>query len=316
MNKIITILAAASLAMSTVAAHASPQPSNLSQGPHDVDVGEVSLHYVVKGQGPLLFMASPGWGAGSNYMQNSMTPLEQNMTLIYIDMRGNGKSTRPVDRARMSQSAMADDIDRLRVLLGQQSINLLGHSDGGTIAIEYALRHPEHLDKVVLVAPYVLGDTVHGAATKAILDLWTDDPHYRDAIREKRKPDDGKELTDQGFQKYIETILPLYMSDPVRFAPQLASTFGDTRVAAYARYAENYSNKLAPRNQAKELGKIKAKTLIINGTVDWVCPYQMAQQTQAAIPGSRLSLYANKAHFPWLEDPQRFFKETSEFLLN
>lgn len=104
------------------------------------------------------------------------------MTLVYIDTRGSGGSGRPADPSQVSQSVMADDIDLLREKLGLDSVDLLGHSDGGTIAIEYAVRHPEHLHKLVLVAPAVLGDRQQGA-TREYLKLWADDPQYREAVK-------------------------------------------------------------------------------------------------------------------------------------
>ena len=142
--------------------------AGLIAGEHEIDLGDVRLHYVVRGQGPLLFVASPGWGVGSNYLQIGLAPLEMRMTLVYIDMRGNGGSTQPADRSQMSQAVMADDIDGLRQRLGLDSIDLFGHSDGGTIAIEYAVRHPQHLRKLLLIAPSVLGDK----EPKSLPKLW------------------------------------------------------------------------------------------------------------------------------------------------
>jgi hypothetical protein len=46
-------------------AQASRGDPQLAPGAHEIDLGEIRLHYVVKGQGPLLFVTSPGWGVGS-----------------------------------------------------------------------------------------------------------------------------------------------------------------------------------------------------------------------------------------------------------
>jgi len=286
----------------------------LSAGAHDVDVGEVKLHYVVQGHGPLLFVAAPGWGASSIYLQNGLKPLETKLTLVYIDMRGSGGSSRPADRARMSQTDMADDIEALRQRLGVDSIDLIGHSDGGTIALEYAERHPEHLRKLVLVAPGILGDREH-KTLEATLKLWADDPAYRDAVRGSEAADWDTNFDDAKFGELLGNILPLYVSDPERHTPLLAQSFGDTRLSSFAYHAEQDAAKKAVRDQTRDLGRVRAKTLIINGTVDWVCPHPAALRLQAALPGSRLSLYANKAHVPWIEAPARFFAEVEQFIL-
>ncbi|HVJ54325.1 MAG TPA: alpha/beta hydrolase [Aliidongia sp.] len=243
-----------------------------------------------------------------------MAPLARHLTLLFIDMRGSGGSSRPADRARMSQTVMADDIDQLRAALGLDTIDLMGHSDGGTIAIEYAERHPEHLRKLALIDARVLGDR-EGDNIHSYLTLWADDPHYRAAVQEeiKAESNDGPVASDADFEKYLSTVLPLYVSDPVRFAPKLAASFAGTHLSSYAANAQDDAQQSTPRDQTKELGNIKAKTLIINGTVDWICPYQEAQLLHAQIPGSQLSLYANKGHVPWIEDPSRFFPEISAY---
>ena len=289
----------------------------LAAGAHDIDLGEVKLHYVVQGHGPLLFVATPGWGPSSLYLQNGLKPLEAKLTLVYIDMRGSGGSSRPADRTHMSQSVMADDIEALRQRLGVDSIDLLGHSDGGTIALEYAERHPEHLRKLVLVAPAVLGDrdekTIH-----ATMKLWENDPVYRDAVREVRAADTDWRAADFDDAKFLASLtkmLPLYLSDPQRYLDPFIKSFGDSSLSAFSQIAEEDAMRKDARDQTRDLGRVRAKTLILNGTVDWVCPYPVAQRLHEALPGSQLSLYANRAHMLWIEAPDRFFAEVEQFLL-
>lgn len=105
--------------------------SKLTIGPHDAQLADVRLHYVVAGHGPLVLVSSPGWGYGSLYLQRGLTPLQERFTLLYIDTRGSGGSTRPEDGRKMGTAVMADDIDRLRSYLQLDSIDLIGHSHRG-----------------------------------------------------------------------------------------------------------------------------------------------------------------------------------------
>jgi pimeloyl-ACP methyl ester carboxylesterase len=311
--RLTRIFLTVALLISAHGALAGATDARLARGAHDVDLGDVRLHYVVRGHGPLLFVASPGWGVGSDYLQVGLMPLERKMTLAYIDMRGSGGSTRPADRSQMSQSVMADDIDRLREQLGLESINLFGHSDGGTIAIEYAVRHPQHARKLLLVAPAVLGDR-ELPATNAFLKLWADDPQYRDAVQEVNSAKWGPNLTDEEFRRSLLRMLPLYVSDPSRYAEGFARTLATTRLSAYAELAEGEARTRADRDQTRDVAAIRARTLILNGTVDWVCPYPAAQRLQAAIRNSELHLYANKGHMLWIEDAPRFFDDVRGFI--
>ena len=51
-----------------------------------------------------------------------------------------------------SIAEQADDIDALRKTLGLERVTLLGHSFGATIALNYALRHPENVKRLILVS--------------------------------------------------------------------------------------------------------------------------------------------------------------------
>lgn len=290
--------------------------ADLSVGEHDIDLGDVRLHYVVRGQGPLLLVTSPGWGIGSNYLQSSLTPLEKKLKVVYIDTRASGGSSRPADSSQMSQAVMADDIDKLRGRLGLERIDLLGHSDGGTIAIEYGVRHPQHVGKLLLIAPAVLGDR-ESEFTNAILNLWSTDPRYQDAVREERHANwGGPNFTDEEFATGLVKALPLYFADPSRHVATFMKSHLTGRPSAYAYRTWGEAAEKSERNQTKDLGFIQARTLIINGTVDWICPYPAAQRLHAAIPNSELRLYANRGHFTWIEDAPRFFDEVLGFLAN
>ena len=118
MQGILRLLFSSCLLVACTSAHAAEEPSPLSQGSHDVAIGEIRLHYVVEGHGPVVFVASPGWGSGMGYLRRGLAPLEAHLTLVHMDMRGSGASTRPADRTHMSQSVMADDIEGLRSFLG------------------------------------------------------------------------------------------------------------------------------------------------------------------------------------------------------
>lgn len=131
-------------------------PNALQQGPHDAQLRDVRIHYVVRGRGPLVFMSSVGWGLGSLEYQNAFRPLEKQFTMVYVDERGNGESPLPSDLTQMSTSVMADDLNHLREYLGLSKLRLMGHSSGGAIALEYAERYPESLEKAVLIDPVVL----------------------------------------------------------------------------------------------------------------------------------------------------------------
>lgn len=109
--------------------------------------------------------------------------------------------------------------------------------------------------------------------------------------------------------------MPLYFGAPEIYMPAFLRSFNGTHLSSRANQHEVSAEQASKRDQTRDLDKIIADTLFINGTVDWVCPYQVAQRASAAMPNARLSLYANEGHFPWIENPSRFFAEVEGFLV-
>ena len=62
---------------------------------HTVTLNEVDLHYRTIGDGPVLFLVSPGWGVASGYLQRAFSSLAKHLRLVFIDTRGGGLSGRP-----------------------------------------------------------------------------------------------------------------------------------------------------------------------------------------------------------------------------
>ncbi len=66
--------------------------------------------------------------------------------------------------------------------------------------------------------------------------------------------------------------------------------------------------------QMPELAKIQAKTLIVVGDQDALCPVRTSEQIHAGIPGSKLVVLNDCGHFPWNECKEEFFTEVLKFL--
>src|ERR1700756_3468587 len=122
---------------------------------HTVTLNEVDIHYRTIGEGPVLFIVSPGWGVASGYLQ--LSSLAKHLRLVFIDTRGSGLSGRTADPMRMGSVDMANDLEALRAHLALSEISILGHSNSGAIALAYAARYPDRVSKLVLIDSQVLG---------------------------------------------------------------------------------------------------------------------------------------------------------------
>ena len=83
-------------------------------------------------------------------MRPGLGPLRDLAQLVFVDLRGQGRSAPvPVETCTLEQ--MADDVAALCGRLGLDRPVLLGHSAGGFVALQAALRHPESFGGLILV---------------------------------------------------------------------------------------------------------------------------------------------------------------------
>ncbi len=112
-------------------------------------VGDVSLFVDVVGRGyPLLLMHG---GPGLDHCSLlQLRRLADEFTLVFYDQRCNGRSVR-APLTSMTWENLTADADALRRKLGYEKWAVLGHSFGGHVALEYALRYPDSVSHLVLM---------------------------------------------------------------------------------------------------------------------------------------------------------------------
>jgi len=288
----------------------------LGLGDHTVYLNGVNLHYQVRGNGPLLFLISPGWGVGSGYLQRGFKFLQERFRLLFVDTRGSGLSGRPADHTKMSSHDMADDLEALRAFLGLSTIQLLGHSNSGAIALSYAERYQNRVDKLVLIDSQVLGFAANDD-TQAFLKKNAEDPRYQAAVRAAVSYFSGKRQpfsSDAELSAYVAEILPLYLASPEKNLTLAKGQLMVEPIMLYARAAQNAADKEAASDQMALLDQIGAKVLIMVGRHDWICPVSVSARLHAGIGKSQLVMFEESGHMPWIEEPEKFAKELLQFL--
>lgn len=154
-----TLLTLGAVALAPVAiAQDKPQPVPVFQGfdqatfeqdfrHYFTEVNELTLHYVMGGEGPPLVLLH-GWPFTSYSFRQLMPSLGRHFTVIAPDLRGFGDSDKP-SSADMTKPQMADDIIKLIDRLGLGNFSLVGHDWGGVVAYELAWNHSERVDRLV-----------------------------------------------------------------------------------------------------------------------------------------------------------------------
>jgi proline iminopeptidase len=284
---------------------------------HTVAVNGVDLHFRTLGEGPALFLLAPGWGVGSRYLQRAFSSLAKHLRLVFIDSRGSGLSSRPVDPAQMGSVDMAADAEALRAHLGLSEITVLGHSGAGAIGLTYAQRYPDRVSKLVLIDSNVLGLSAD-ADTERILKERSTDPRFEEAARIVSTfftAEMNPAANDETLETFIAQVMPLYLHHPEKSLP-LALEQLSGPISSYAFTAHFTAEAASGIDQTKTLGAIKAKTLIMVGRHDYICPVALSERLHEGIAQSSLVIFEESGHLPWIEESDAFFAELERFLLS
>ena len=142
-----------------------------------VPVGaSAEIHYVTRGRGPVcLVLTSIGT---KPYERQMPAALDEHLTLVFVDVRGSGRSTGAA--SDLTFDVLADDLEAVRAALGVARVAVLGHSIVGMLAVEYARRRPETVSHVIMVGTPPSGDmTVLQASTAAYFEQHASDERKR-----------------------------------------------------------------------------------------------------------------------------------------
>jgi proline iminopeptidase len=250
------------------------------------------LFYQEVGVGRPCLVMHGGLGVDHTCFRPWLDRLGDVLRLVYYDHRGNGRSGRsPLESITLAQ--LAADADALRAHLGPGRVAVLGHSFGGMVALEYALRYPERVSHLILVD------------TAAAFDHWGE---IKAALRRNNPPPDalaawGTAPTDDlTMAENARATTPLYFA---RYDPAIAeSLFADTIFSAAA--SRRGSELLQGYDVTARLGEIAAPTLVLVGSDDFVTPPSQAERIQRRVRNADLAVIEHCGHHPYAEQPEAF----------
>ena len=118
------------------------------------DVNNIRLHYVVAGKGKLI-MFLHGFPEFWYEWKNQLTEFGRDHQAVAPDMRGYNLSSKPADVEKYRIKYLIEDIRALVEHLGRKKFILVAHDWGGGVAWPFAIRHPEYLEKLIIInAPH------------------------------------------------------------------------------------------------------------------------------------------------------------------
>lgn len=246
---------------------------------------------------------APGLGDCREHVAG-FRPLADAHRVVCFDARGSGRSQ---ELEPYSHEQWAADIDALTRQLGIGRFALLGHSYGGIMAQEYAVRHGERLSALVLIdtAPATVDDDA--AISRALASGL---PGIEEGWL--RQLFEGRVDSDEQLLEMWTLLLPLYFEDGL--APEQARALADDTFFHYRTHNHAFSVNNPNFDVRAQLGTIAAPTLIVCGDNDWITPLTRSREIAVRIPDGRLEVLPGCGHMPLAEQPDRLLALVRTFL--
>ena len=291
----------------------APEIIRSNLGGMRVAVGDVRLFVDVSGpalvpdgpmmrERPTLLMLHGGPGLDHTpFKQRHFSPLNEVAQVVYYDHRGNGRSDLGTPD-QWTLDTWADDVVRLSDALGIEKPVVFGASFGGFVALNYAIRHPDHPGKLVL------------SSTAAHIDL-----SRAYAMFERLGGVEAREAaqsffaspTEEAFGEFRRVCLPLYTQRPQD--PEVIARVR-RNIDVIAHFQQSGEMRFDYRD---EVGKIRCPTLVMAGALDPIVTIETARELAGALPQEtvRFIEFADAGHMLALEKPAEVISHVTAFIV-
>jgi proline iminopeptidase len=267
----------------------------------------LKLTYETQGSGnEFVIVVHGGAGLPHEYFHPMLYNLSRYTSLVFFDRRADMLSATS-GRGMAPITEMSDDIDALRKKLGLERVTLLGHSFGATIALNYALRYPSNVKRLILVSAGAYVENPYEGEKRILSKL------SKEETAAYRSSEGGTGATNpcERVRKRYAVLYPHYFRHLIPY---------EFDRGVYTAYFDALSKKEALASDAKgldvraQLSEIKAPTLVVTGRHDLVTPPDQSAELASGLPLSKLVVLDHSGHFPFFEENYLFTEWVRHFL--
>ena len=264
----------------------------------------VRIAYAVHGRGPPLVRTatwlthlehdweSPVW-------RHWLEGMADGHTVVRYDERGCGLSDRDVED--FSLDARVADLQAVMRAAGLERVDLLGMSQGGSVAIVYAARHPERISRLVLYATYARGRLLRDPSPSA--------REHAELMVSLIRMGWGQDL--QAFRRLFTTLfIPDATAEQMEWFDELQRVTTDADTAVRIRHARNHDDV------TREARRVSAPTLVVHPRDDALVPLSEGRLLATLIPDARFVVLEGRNHILLADEPAwaQFRAELHAFL--
>lgn len=249
----------------------------------------VTLHYLEQGdpQGEPVIMLH-GFTDSWNTYTLVLPLLSPAYHLFALDQRGHGESSKTA--ADFTVASFVADVVAFMDAQGIAKATVVGHSLGSMVAQLVAIRHPERVERLVLVGSMTVG------GNPGVLE-------FNEAVQTLTDPIDPAFARDFQTSTQINAIAPAFMDKVVAESLKVPAHVWRQTMASFVQQKTTH-----------DLDKISAPTLIMWGDQDPYFPRSDQETLATLIPQATLRIYEQVSHNPHWEQPERFVADLAQFL--
>ncbi len=252
---------------------------------------------------PPVILVHGGPGHSSLSFKNGFDFLAEQTRVIFYDQRGSGNSQIKPNPEDYTIEQLVEELEALRRdVVKADKIILVGHSFGSALVQRYALKYPEHVEKMVIAG----GIRINNGMSNRFIWKWFGGALYSTALG--FPPADSKSA-DAWFTRSSEKDNPNRMFDKSNTA-----ILQDTGTLSFAPWRE-ISFSLVGYDYKKELSQLQVPTLFTYGTADSQYTGKLvADELCATLPNCQSVEFTQSGHWAFLEEPDKFQQVMKDFL--
>ena len=258
---------------------------------------------------PLLLLHG-GPGFPHDYLEDLAQLAQGGRAVVFYDQLGCGRSDHPDDAALWVMNTFVEEIDAVRKAIGLGRVHLLGHSWGGWLALEYALRHPPGLTSLILASTCASVPAFAAEARRLKESLPA-------RVRETIDRHEAAGTTHD--DAYVEATMAYYSRwvcrrDP--FPEHVMRSLMNVREEVYGAMQGpdwKVTGNLKDWDVTDRLGELDLPVLITSGRHD-VMTSTLVKPLLARIRGAEHALFEESAHLAMAEEPERYLRVVESFL--
>ncbi|WP_310571736.1 alpha/beta hydrolase [Gemmatimonas sp.] len=287
--------------------------------------------YVTAPDGARLFYRSAGRGTDTlvaihggpgvdlESIAGDFVPLTLMHTVIFYDQRGAGRSTLPTDTTTLSATQQIADLEAVRVHFGIDRLTLIAHSYGPLLAATYAIAHPEHMRRMILIGPVPPRRGEFWARFAKNSAARMDSMLRRQSAEANRRLQRATSDEDirSACRDYWRAAMVPRLAEPARTLPMIHADLCASD-ARGIRFGLTTTNRLVMGSYGDwdirpQLRTLRVPTLVIHGEQEAI-PMDLVEEWISSLPNATLVRVPRAAHFAYAERPDVVWPAVEAFL--